>query len=104
MDVSAAPEFIDSQVLPGATAVYLVTAKSVDGVQGPAAGPIPAVTAPPAVAASFEVSVPPGTPPVYLAGDYFDDWDPGFLRMAPIEIGRWRHAQRFPAGIVIAYK
>ncbi len=25
-------------------------------------------------------------------------------RLDPIEIGRWRHAQRFPVGIEIAYK
>jgi hypothetical protein len=104
VDASDSPVFIDIEPLPGTTSVYLITAETVDGVQGPAAGPVPAITAHPTVVATFEVSVPWGTPPVYLAGDYFNDWDPGFLRMEPVEIGRWQHAQRFPAGIEIAYK
>ncbi len=29
---------------------------------------------------------------------------PRFLRLDPIAIGRWRHAQRFPVGIEIADK
>jgi hypothetical protein len=104
VDASDAPTFLDTDLRAGASVVYLVTAETVDGVQGPAAGPVPAIAPHPAVAVTFEVSVPPETPPVYLAGDYFNDWDPAFLQMQPIDIGRWRHLQRFPVGILIAYK
>lgn len=103
VEAGEAPEFTDVELLPEARAVYLITAESVDGRQGPAAGPIP-VAGPATVLVTFEVSVPEATPPVYLAGDYFNDWDPGFVPMRPIEIGRWQHVQRFPVGIVIAYK
>jgi len=104
VDASDAPVFIDTGTVPGTRWVYLITAKTVDGVQGPAAGPVPAIAPHPTVVVTFEVSVPPRTPPVYLAGDYFNDWDPGFLRLDPVGIGRWRHAQRFPVGIEVAYK
>ncbi len=104
VDASDAPVFIDTEPIPGTSPVYLITAETVDGVQGRAAGPVPAIAPHPTAVVTFEVSVPPRTPPVYLAGDYFNDWDPGFLRLDPIEIGRWRHVQRFPVGIQIAYK
>jgi hypothetical protein len=55
VDASDAPVFMDTETVPGARSVHLITAETVDGVQGRAAGPVPPIAPHPTAVVTLEV-------------------------------------------------